>query len=197
MTKRKAQVVCPVFQKSRYPYHSLGVKLGDPFAIAYKVYITKNFAVAVDAGTVASGLYYKYHKNIFPGVASKIPGPNESVRYLNHAVETDFVAEGKMLYQINASRWLQNLQLYTGVGWQWRKLNILYEYFLEEGSDQREINKLNYSRFTFGPTATVGVEYSYSDLPLSAFMEIEGYADVREDPGWMRFQGGAGLRYIF
>jgi len=34
-------------------------------------------------------------------------------------------------------------------------------------------------------------------LPVSAFMEIEVFTDILEDPGWSRFQGGVGLRFVF
>jgi hypothetical protein len=45
--------------------------------------------------------------------------------------------------------------------------------------------------------AVVGFEYSYFTLPISAFIEIEGFSDALLDPGYKRFQGGVGLRYIF
>jgi hypothetical protein len=52
-------------------------------------------------------------------------------------------------------------------------------------------------RFTFGPVAIVGFEYSYFTLPVSAFIEVEWFTDALLDPGYNRFQGGVGLRYIF
>jgi len=43
----------------------------------------------------------------------------------------------------------------------------------------------------------LGFEYSYFSLPISAFIEIEWFTDVLLDPGYQRFQGGVGLRYVF
>jgi hypothetical protein len=48
-----------------------------------------------------------------------------------------------------------------------------------------------------GPQIVGGIEYAYFQLPLSAFMEVEFFTDVQADPGWQRFEGGVGLRYIF
>ena len=65
ISKGKARVVCPIFEESQYPYQGIGVKLGDPFALTYKFYAHKNFAVAIDAGKAASGLYNSYHTDNF------------------------------------------------------------------------------------------------------------------------------------
>ena len=53
------------------------------------------------------------------------------------------------------------------------------------------------NRNTNGPVAIVGFEYSYFSIPISAFIEIEWFSDVSLDPGYHRFQGGMGLRYVF
>ena len=60
-----------------------------------------------------------------------------------------------------------------------------------------KFGKLNETRFTYGPVAVVGFEYSYFSLPISAFIEIEVFTDAFLDPGYTRFQGGTGLRYVF
>jgi hypothetical protein len=48
-----------------------------------------------------------------------------------------------------------------------------------------------------GPQVIIGIEYAYFQIPISAFMELEYFMDVQADPGWQRFEGGVGLRYIF
>ena len=52
----KARIICPVFHSGRYPYHGIGVKVGDPFALTYKIYPNERFSVALDVGKAASGL---------------------------------------------------------------------------------------------------------------------------------------------
>ena len=48
-----------------------------------------------------------------------------------------------------------------------------------------------------GPHLVAGIEYAYFQLPISAFLEVEYFTDILADPGWKRFEGGVGLRYIF
>ncbi|MEX2336677.1 MAG: hypothetical protein WD555_05345 [Fulvivirga sp.] len=198
MSKKKARIVCPIFETSKYPYHGLGVKVGDPSAVTYKFYASKHFAVVVDFGSAASGLYYKYHKdNLIRYAKTDTLSGDQSVDYIGHTVTKEWVGEIKLLYQHDASGLVEGLQWYIGAGWQARKLDISYEYLREAGLNESLIEKFNVSAFTMGPTATIGLEYAYYDLPISTFMEIELYSDAMEDAGWMRFQGGAGIRYIF
>src|SRR6187549_3295494 len=51
----KAKTICPIFESSKYPYQGFGIKLGDPFAVTYKYYFNKRFAVAADIGKASSG----------------------------------------------------------------------------------------------------------------------------------------------
>lgn len=198
VSKGKAKVVCPIFEQSKYPYHGIGVKLGDPFAITYKFYATKHFAVALDFGSAASGLYNEYHReNFMLYLEPDSLSGSQSISYLGHRVKSEWVSEGKLLYHNDASKLLNGLQWYIGAGWQIRRLGIEYEYFLEISLNENQIGKFDLNRLTMGPTGALGLEYAYFELPISAFLEIEVFSDVVEDPGWMRFQGGVGIRYVF
>jgi hypothetical protein len=198
ISRAKAKVVCPIFEESQYPYMGIGVKIGDPFALTYKFYPSKSFSIAIDAGKSASGLYSKYHRENFEGLTqSDTLNFDQGIDYLSHIVKSEWVVEGKLLYQRDASKLLKGLQWYVGGGWQWRKPSIQYEYLLEISFDENEIKTIDESYLTMGPTVVWGIEYSYFTLPISAFMEIEWYTDVLKDPGWSRFQGGVGLRVIF
>ena len=72
-----------------------------------------------------------------------------------------------------------------------------YDYLYEDGFNDSKLGKLTVNRFTYGPVAVLGFEYSYFTLPISAFIEVEWFTDALLDPGYQRFQGGVGLRYIF
>ncbi len=198
ISKGKARVVCPIFEESKYPYQGIGIKLGDPFALTYKFYAHKNFAIAIDGGTAASGLYNQYHRGNFEKFTNADTlGERQSISYLSHLVKSEWVLEGKFLYQQNATKLLKGLQWYIGAGWQWRTLSIEYEYLLDLRFNETEIGRFDVNNLTMGPTGVLGFEYAYFQLPISAFIEIEMYADVLEDPGWTRFQGGIGLRVVF
>ncbi len=196
----KARIMCPIFEESRYPYQGIGFKLGDPFAMTYKFYANKNFSFAADAGKAASGLYNKYYRDAFKGYLPDTLKKDQSITYLAHTVSVDWFIEAKFLYQWDAEKISKGLQLYAGLGWQWRNTKITYDYNFNDRSsnqDDGKFGKFTETRFTYGPVALVGFEYSYFSLPISAFIEIEMYTDALIDPGYQRFQGGVGLRYVF
>lgn len=195
----KARIICPIFIESRYPYQGIGFKLGDPFALAYKYYPTKHFAFAVDAGKAASGLYNKYYRGAFPSYLPDTLNSDQSITYLAHTAKVDWFIETKFLYQWDAEKISKGLQLYAGAGWQWRNTVLEYDYTFNDQSnnqDDGKFGKFTETRFTYGPVFLVGFEYSYFSLPLSAFIEVELFTDAYIDPGYQRFQGGVGLRYI-
>ncbi len=197
VTRSKARIMCPIFETSQYPYQGIGIKLGDPFAMTYKFYPNKHWSFAVDGGKAASGLYNEYYRNAFQTYLPDTLEGAESIQYLAHKATTDWFLEAKFLYQWNAEKISKGLQLYAGLGWQWRSTSLTYDYLYEDGAFESKFGKFDESRFTYGPTGILGFEYSYFSLPLSAFIEIEWFTDVLLDPGYQRFQGGVGLRYVF
>ncbi len=197
VSKSKARIMCPIFETSQYPYQGIGIKLGDPFALTYKFYPNKSWAFAVDGGKAASGLYNEYYREAFTTYIPDTLEATENIRYLAHKANSDWFLEAKFLYQWDAEKISKGLQLYAGLGWQWRSTSLTYDYLYEDGRFESRLGKFDESRFTYGPTAILGFEYSYFSLPLSAFIEIEWFTDVLLDPGYQRFQGGVGLRYVF
>jgi len=197
ISKARSRVICPIFTQSEYPYQALGIKLGDPVALSYKYYPNKHLAFGADVGKAASGLYSKYYRKAFANYLPDTLTGEESIRYLSHRAVTDWYAEAKFLYQWDASSVSKGLQLYAGLGLQWRSTKLEYDYMYEDGLFESRLGKFQRSRFTYGPTAILGFEYSYFSLPLSAFIEVEWFADALLDPGYNRFQGGVGLRYVF
>ena len=201
VSKSKAQIMCPIFHESKYPYQGIGLKFGDPFALSYKFYPNKNWAFAADAGKVSSGLYSKYYRSIFKEYTPDTLSSDASLTYLTHKANSDWLLETKFLYQWDAEKISKGLQLYVGLGWQWRVTSLTYDYNYNRELDNGELiskfGKFTERRFTYGPVVILGFEYSYFSLPISAFIEIEGYTDALIDPGYKRFQGGVGLRYVF
>lgn len=197
----KAKIICPVFDKSQYPFHSLGFKLGDPFALTYKYYPNKRFSFAVDFGKAASGLYNKYFREKFNTYVREdtFPAGQSTIVYLNHRVKSDLIAEAKVLYHVDAKKISDGLQGYAGVGWEWKRTHLQYDYQYSQDMNGAEdpFGSFERTRVTMGPQAVVGIEYAYFSIPISAFMEVEYFVDVQGDPGWRRFEGGVGLRYIF
>jgi hypothetical protein len=198
----KAKTICPIFERSKYPYFGLGVKLGDPFAFTFKYYASKHWAFVGDIGKPASGLYNRYFRDKFNDYQLDTLSQGAELKYLTHQVKSDLIGELKVLYQIDATVVSPGLQFYIGAGWQWKNTKISYDYTYNEPdnpnpSSDNTIGTFKANRFTQGPQAVVGIEYSYFQLPISAFMELEYFSDIQLDPGKSRVEGGVGLRYVF
>lgn len=201
----KAKIVCPIFQSSKYPYHGIGLKLGDPFAITYKFYPDKHFGLVADFGKASSGLYNGYFRGKFNSyVQTDTVSESEAViTPITHKVKSDFIGEIKLLYHFDASKISPGLQVYIGAGWEWKSTRLQYDYFYEvpatpsDPEPESTTGNFKVTRFTQGPQAVIGIEYSYFQLPISAFMELEYFTDIQLDPGWRRVEGGVGLRYVF
>jgi hypothetical protein len=198
----KAKIICPVFENSKYPYHGIGFKLGDPFALTYKFYPNKRVSFAVDFGKASSGLYNHYFREKYDEyIVSDTVSAGASLIYTSHKVKADLIGEFKFLYHFDAKKISPGLQAYIGAGWEWKNTQLRYDYYYNStDAGNNEISKLRHfdrNRFTMGPQVIVGIEYSYFQIPISAFMELEYFTDIQADPGWQRFEGGVGLRYIF
>ena len=188
---KKTAIICPVFEIDEYPYQSIGFKAGDPFAVTYKVYVNKNFSFAADFGLPALGLYGRRYIRNFD-----IDPDYDTLTYYSHDINSNYVVSLK-LEAYNEGPFIKGLYWYYGVGWQIRYSDLNYGYNYEVGLNIRRFGVLNESGRTMGPEAVLGIEYSYFDLPISAFVEVNGYYDINQLEGWSKFQGGVGLRYVF
>ena len=201
MRRSKAKILCPVFENSKYPYQGIGVKLGDPFAVTYKFYFNDHFGIVADFGKASSGLYSRYFREQFAEYLDTDTLSGEAqIEYLTHRVLSDWVVELKFLWHFDAKGITPGLRLYFGLGPELKLTELEYQYFYNSdpsGSGLNSLGQFTRKRQTFGPQVTVGIEYSYFQIPISAFMELELFNDISLDPGRRRFEGGAGLRYIF
>jgi hypothetical protein len=199
----KAEIICPAFNNNKYPLHALGFKLGDPLALTYKFYPNKRFSFAIDVGKAASGLYNRYFREKFNFYVrtDTFPSDESSLDYLNHRVKSDLIGELKILYHLDAKRISDGLQGYAGVGWEWKRTHLKYDYQYNQVDNnvvmEDPFGSFERNRVTMGPQVVLGIEYAYFRIPISAFMEVEFFSDIQADPGWQRFEGGVGLRYLF
>ncbi len=197
-SRKHGKLLDPKSDRGKYPYHSMGIKLGDPFAVTYKFYGHERFSFTIDFGRAGTGLYNKYHREKFSDyVEVDTFSTNAYLQYLTHKVKRDLVGEAKFLYNFNGDDISPGLQLYFGAGWEWKSTRIQYNYLYTNASSESKPGTFQRERLTMGPQFVAGIEYAYFQIPISAFLELEYFRDVQADPGWHRFEGGVGLRYIF
>lgn len=187
--------ICPIFHLSEYPYQGVGFKIGDPFAITYRFYGTEKWAVGIDFGRAASGLY----SNKFREKFDEFPDTDSTVLiYEAHKVNNHTYFSARAFYYIKGPRAIKGLNAYVGGGWQMQFIDVEYAY-LEVERDPPNLARtrppIKIDMQPMGPEVTLGLEYAYFALPVSAFLEGSGFFDLQE--GWRRFQGGIGLRYVF
>lgn len=189
---RKMAIICPAYQPSEYPYQGIGIKLGDPFAVTYKLYIIRHLALTVDGGYAPKILYQNYHRERFDTYPEY-----DSVTYSSHNINQDIVVQTRLLYHRQVSKRIEGFDWYIGIGWQWRFTEVEYEYITEPVPDEPEIGYEYKDASTFGPEATLGLEYSYFDLPIAAFLELNFFHGMDTRRPMRKLMGGIGLRYIF
>lgn len=197
LTKSKRRVICPGNNFSKYPYQGIGIKLGDPFAITYKIYMSPKSSFVMDYGRVATGLYNNFHKNNFqqrtqPDTLSA----GSSIIYFNQKANSDAIFNMKFLYNKSFNT-MKALNWYLGAGFQFRWHDIKYDYIYQTVTYQSELRSFSLASYTYGPSVTTGIEFTHPDIAISSFFEMELYHDLLAYPGWMRVSGGVGVRYNF
>ncbi len=190
---KKMAIICPIFVANEYPYQGIGFKIGDPFAITYKLYLSPKFAVSLDGGSAASGLYSEFHKGNFSNLST-----TDTAFYEAHKINQEIVVQARLVYhQEIFSKSIKGLDLIGGFGWQVRDLDIQYEFFTEDQFGVRLNRSLPVNDFTMGPEFMIGVEYAYFNMPVSAFAEVNFFQNLNVPNAKIRLQGGMGLRYVF
>lgn len=164
----------------------IGLRFGDPAGITFKKY-SGNTAWEINLGRSYRWGYryddrfYRYdrfdNRKLYD-YKGHSAGPTTAlqIHWLKH-------------HDINGAN---GLQFYYGVGPQARFTNVYYRYKY----DDREY----YERFTdldLGVDGVIGLEYTFSDVPFSIFLDANAFIEVFDAPGWIHGQSGIGVRFNF
>lgn len=88
------------------------------------------------------------------------------------------------------------LSWYAGIGGQLRSVSVDYRYRYWVGGDRRErweaVNDVDIGADLIG-----GLDFTFNDIPLSIFADINLFVELLDSPLFLRLQGGAGVRYNF
>jgi len=195
--KSKERIICPDYQFSLYPNQRIGFKLGDPFALSYKVNFSEHLAIGMELGRISNSLYNRFHKSNFHSPSAiDTTHLTEISNYFGHDTKRDGLYSLKLVYGATF-KGIKPLKWYIGPGFQYRWSVVNYTYIRNDQTSNAVLENYNDTRYTVGPTLTVGIDYAHPDMPVSSFIEFEGYCDASEYPGWIRLMGGTGLRITF
>ena len=151
---KQAAVICPTFVASEYPYQGIGIKVGDPFALTYKLYATEWLAFSIDGGIAAAGLYKKRYTELFYTLPEA-----DTLTYVNQDVEQDTHISAKVSIYNPGPDFLKGLDYYISLGWQFRYLRVLYGYNETISVSEEKFGTMTKTLDYSGPEVGIGIEY--------------------------------------
>ena len=193
---------CVVMQEKNY-IGGLGIKLGAPIGITYKMYFLKRFAFEAAGGfsntSIADDYIKQKYNEILP---TKFSTPeSENYAYFIHSIEGSYAGQARLMIHLPIPRGLsgrgfENLDWYIGVGAEIRMIDIKYLYEFKEGFSE-EVRSFRHRLIEYGPEWMFGFEYAFRDVPLSAFAEMGMFFRINESEPFNAIQGGLGVRFNF
>ena len=167
----------------------LGVRIGDPLALTYKMYLPSQTAVEFTVGSTSRNRHQAYYRDKFDRI-----NDFDGFRYSNHNVNYTFVLQGRYLVHYAFPANVEGrLDWYWGLGGQMRISSLDYSFF-DESETLRTESRNN---FDLGPEGILGVEYELQDYPIVGFSEVSLLAEIVDQPLRLRIFGAVGIRYAF
>lgn len=178
----------------RTPNAGLGIRLGEPSGLTLKGYFSSRNAIEFSVGR--SNYYvdhnYEYYNDRYYDEYDRYYYDNPYRRpYRAYAVSVFFHylrqhAFNESFEDAN----LDGLYWYAGMGPQLIIEKFVYDHDRTEEPDELTI-------INAGIDLVIGMEYTFEDLPLSAFVDVTFYFELQDQP--MRFipQAALGARYNF
>jgi len=166
---------------------AVGIRMGDPFGLTYKVYLKNNSAIEWNAGIAFRNSNY-YQKSF--------ERDNPGLNYIDHNVDFAWALQGRFLkhYPFPDEIDVYGLSWFWGFGGQYRMAMVEYAY--QSQAEAGVVNKLNEINYDLGMEILAGSEYEIPKVPLNAFIEFGLFTEIVDDPMRVRFQSAIGVRYI-
>jgi len=170
----------------------IGLRLGEPLGITYKLYLENNKALEFGVGTAVSNWGGKYYENSF-----KHYNRYDGNRYLSHKVNNTIYLQGRYLihYDIPIEGMMGDLDWYWGLGAVLKSARVRYNY--QENVAPFRTFKDTRTDIDFGPEGIAGMEYVFDEIPLTIFGEVSLMFELADRPTALRAFAATGLRYNF
>ena len=170
-----------------------GLRLGDPSGLSVKRYLARQKALEFNFGRSwgynYSNAFYR-HNNY----------NREFYNYEWHNLRSAVGLQGRYLVHrdLGMSE-LPGLEWYYGVGAQFRFLSVDYHYrYYVEGNRNGGVARTDrVTHVDLGLDGILGLEYSWRDVPLTVFVDLNLFLELVDDPFMPFLQGGTGVRYYF
>lgn len=173
-------------------HQAVGLRLGDPMGVTYKLYSPSGKATEFLLGTASRNWHRNYYENSFYDY-DKYDG----YTYRSHRVENVIYLQARYLlhYDLHMEGVEGKFQWYWGLGGMLKFGKVEYRYYgrTPESSPGMDIQ----NNVDFGPEGIGGVEYTFEDVPLTVFGEASLMFEIVDRPLTLQLYGGVGIRYNF
>jgi hypothetical protein len=179
-------------QTRNFKNQSIGVRLGEPFGLTYKNYLTRSSSFELGLGTGSTGWNGNYYQRSFDN-----KGRYNGYAYTSHSVDNTLYFQARYLrnYQVPVEGVEGRFDWYWGIGGMLKVARINYYY-------QNELPPFpgytdSRTDIDIGPEGILGAEYRFEDLPITLFAEVSLMLEVADQFGSLRGFFGTGARYNF
>lgn len=175
--------------------NGVGLRLGDPFGITYKKYLSPTRAAEFIAGSSGNRWNTSYYKKSFERI-----NRFDDYLYYNHRLDYTIAFNARYLFHNKFKEDVDGLQWYYGAGLHLRFVSVEYEYIRQEDVDEYQTADRffeGHTNFDVGPEVIIGTEYTLYDAPITFYGEVSLFGEVVDSPFAFRFYGAFGIRYNF
>ncbi|MDH5598815.1 MAG: hypothetical protein OEY34_06815 [Cyclobacteriaceae bacterium] len=180
----------------------IGIRGGDLNGITFKKYSSAN-DIEISLGNAS----YFYSNNTLTNNLFN-DWINKNYTYSNFELlgvrkSSAVAAHFRMLFHKNLDKIgtenVKGLVWYYGIGAQIRSRKINYDYRYKFNSTDPWSYALgeNIRDIDLGGEGILGLEYTFAEVPLSLFLDINLFVEIVDNPLAFWFQGGSGIRYRF
>lgn len=171
-------------------HRGIGIRLGEPTGITYKKYLPRNKAVEFGIGSAGPAWHHNYYRNSFDS-----RNDYNNYKYRAHKVQSIVFFQGR--YLLHNDIYIQGMEgkldWYWGIGGVLKIASVKYTF-------QEDVPPFNgsdvYSDIDLGPEGIGGMEYTFKDVPLTAFGEVSLMLEIVDRPALRPFSA-VGIRYNF
>jgi len=179
-------------QYRRDAFNGIGLRLGTPLGVSYKMYLPRRQAMEFIIGTTPEGWYDSYYRDNFDRYDDF-----DDKTYDGHIIDYSIAFSGRYLFHMDFPERVPGFEWYYGFGGQLRLAGAEYQY-LEQGENAgANASFRNKADFALGPEGIAGLEYVIPNSYLTAFADASLFMELVDNPLRFRFQAGIGLRYDF
>lgn len=170
----------------------IGVRFGDPLGLSVKKYLPRQKALEFSIGRTwgynYSNAFYqhdKYNRDFYD--------------YEGHQARSSVSLQGRYLVHKNLGiSEVPRLEWYYGGGGQLRFFNVDYRYQYYNDFDRKWRARTERVTHTdIGLNGVIGMEYSWREVPITVFADVNLFLEILDDPFLPFLQGGVGARYYF